>query len=434
MIKSVHTFFTFCLLCLSLGTNAQEMSLYFMPDLFQASKANPAFMTEQRTIYTLPSFYFNAHHTGASYNDLIRTDANGQNVLDLDPVIGDLKANNIVRIGFDFETASTSFGTKIWRASITHALRARAFISYPKSLVQLGWEGNEPFIGRNMNIGPDFQAMAYSELGLGFAMKLPKMTLGGRLKILSGLYDISSGRTLARVRTSEEYYQLQLSTFYQINTSSLVGSTSFDDYDPEFAFRILSKNWGLAVDLGGVVRVTDKITFSASIVDLGGIKWKSNPTNHTSQGAYSYEGLEIANILRDDEVDFEESLDTLKQIFDFQETNNAYYTALPARLYIGGTYKLNKHFTAGAVVHFEQFRQRTMAGLGVNTTVRLGRIFTAGMTYSVFSNTYDNLGFNTALQLGPVQIFFLSDNILATFRPYDSRNTNLRFGMNLAFK
>ncbi|MEO1518816.1 MAG: DUF5723 family protein [Bacteroidota bacterium] len=434
MRKPIYILYAFCFLLSSNLVTAQEMGLHFMTDIFQANKTNPAFMTEQRIVYTLPGFAFNFHHTASSYNDLIRTDANGQNILDLDGVIGKLKNHNIVRLGFDMELANTTFGTKIWRGSVTHALRSRVFAAYPKSLVDLGWNGNESFIGRSVNIAPEFQAMAYSELGLGFAMKLPKITVGGRVKILSGIFDISTGYAEAAVRTDEEFYQLHLSTFYSINSSSIAGSTSFDNFEPEFAMRVLSRNWGLAFDLGATMELSDKVTVAASLIDLGGINWNANVTNQTSQGAYTYEGLNIANILRDDELEVEQSLDTLEQIFDFQESNNGYFTPLPGKMYVSTTYEINKVFTAGGMLYVEQFRQRTLGGFGLNMTARVGKILTAGMTYSVFSRTYDNLGLNAAVKLGPFQMFVLTDNIIAMVRPFDSRNTNLRFGMNLAFK
>lgn len=426
--------FTFLVLFMSKTTQAQELGLHFMPNVWQANSTNPAFMPEQRFVYSFPTLAFNVHHTGAAYNDLIRKDTEGNNVLDLDPVIGKLDPKNIIMGGLDVETFHFTFGMKNWRASVSHAIRSRNIAVYPKSLVQLGWQGNEPFIGDVMSVAPEFQLMSYSELGLGFAMKLPKVTVGGRVKILSGLYDFSSGQAEATVATSNEVYQLTLATNYQINASSVAAYGDLDDFEPEFGFQVLGGNMGLGLDLGATMNVNEKLTVSASLIDLGAIKWSQNTSNYTSEGTYTYEGLDLSDIIRDDEVDIDQKLDTLEQIFDFQETNNSYTTALPAKFYLSGQYKVNPFFEVGGLLFMQRFKQRNLMGLAVNATAKIGEIVSAGLTYSIYNKTYDNLGLSAAVKVGPVQLFGVSDNLIALVNPYNSRNTNFRFGLNLAFK
>ncbi|MEL6866647.1 MAG: hypothetical protein AAFP19_19635, partial [Bacteroidota bacterium] len=75
-----------------------------------------------------------------------------------------------------------------------------------------------------------------------------------------------------------------------------------------------------------------------------------------------------------------------------------------------------------------------IAGLAINGGVDLGKVFSGGLVYSMVKGTYDNLGLNAAVRLGPVQLYAVFDNTLAFFRPFDSQRVNARFGLNLAFK
>ena len=427
--------FTFLFTCLIAGaTVAQDLGLHFIPELWQANQTNPAFMTERKFNYAFPTVALNFNHSGFAYNDLIRTEADGTNVLDLDPVLSNLDDSNVMTMGLDVETVGFTFGGKIWRGSFSQTFKTRMLFSYPKDLVEFGWKGNGAFVGDVLDIGPQFQATSYSEIAMGLAVKLPKIQIGGRVKVLSGMMDISSEQSTATVFTSPEAYQTTLTSLYRINVSTLSPHGSITNFDPEIIVKVIGGNFGLGLDLGATMDVTEKLNVSASIVDLGAITWKSNATNYTSDGTYTYEGLDVSNILRDDEVDFEETLDTIEQIFDFQTTNESYSTALPTKFYISARYRVHDIFTAGGLIFMQRFKQKNLPGLALNGTFRLGSIASAGLTYSVYNKSYTNVGLSGAVRLGPVQLYAMADNMLAVFKPYDSQFVNARVGLNLSFK
>ena len=413
---------------------AQEMGLYFMDGLWQANQLNPAFMPEQRAVYSFPSIYLNVHHTAASYNDLITTNANGEHLFSLDNVLSNMSNRNFARINANIETMNLSVGTQLWRASLSQTVKFRSQLGYPKALAQLAWDGNEQFVGQTVQIGPNFQTMLYSELAAGFAIKLYKLSVGGRIKVLSGLFDVSTGSTYASVHTDEEIYQLTFATDYQMNIAALNPYGTLEDFEPEIGFSPISKNLGFGIDLGATFEISEEIKVSASLLDIGSIKWKSNAQNYASKGSYTFEGMDISDLIRDDSATFESTIDTLESIFEFKETSNSYSTALPAKMYLGTSIKINPLMRVGGLVYMERYRKHTFMGVAVNTSVHLGKIFTAGLVYSIFNNTYDNIGLSGALKLGPVQLFAMTDNVVAAFKPFDSRNANMRVGLNMAFK
>ena len=56
-----------------------------------------------------------------------------------------------------------------------------------------------------------------------------------------------------------------------------------------------------------------------------------------------------------------------------------------------------------------------------------------GASYAFRSETFDNLGINATVKVGPVQVFSVTDNIISALRPKDSHSANVRVGLNLLF-
>ena len=437
MLRSIKPLIVVMLTLAISSVEAQQLGLHFMENVWQSSRTNPAFFTPQKVVYAFPSLHLSYHNTAASYNDLIVKEGN-KKILDLDNVIGGLDDNNFIRAGFDLELMNVSFGNKLWRASIGQSIKYRSMVNFPKELAELGWNGNAALMGQEVNIGPKMQGMAYGELGLGFALNLVKMSVGGRVKILSGIFDSSTGNSDIKVQTDGEFYQSTFTTDYELNIASVGTHGDLDDFDLNFddvsaTDFILGKNLGVAIDLGINFKVNEKLTVAASLIDIGGIKWKTNVSNYTSQGTYTYEGLDLSDVIEENDDSFDAIKDTLEEIFDFKETNNSYSTALPAKAYLSANYRVNPFLRLGGLIYTERFGGKSFTGVAVSATTDLGKIFSLGAVYSVFKNTYTNVGLNAALKLGPVQLFGVTDNVFAVFQPLDSRHMNARFGLNLAF-
>ena len=434
--------FTTILLFLTLSTGLwaqQELGLHFMRETWQSSKTNPAFITEHKIHVGLPSAYFNVSHSGPAYNDVVRTDSEGNEVIDMSILLDNLETNNMLLSHFELETASVSFGIKNVRFSINHAIKLHSFLDYPKNLIELGWEGNEQFIGETVAFGPDFEVAAYNEFGIGAAAKLWGISAGARLKILTGFAGANSDLTDASIYTDSDVYDITFNTDYRINTSSFLVYNGEGDFNLDFgeltASRLFSKNLGLALDLGASFKVK-KLEVSASIIDLGFIKWTENVHNYHSKGSFDFEGLDIDDIINDenDEISFEETIDTLQNILDFKETNNSYNTTLPTKIYLSASYDLNSTWSLGGLFYSEVYRGKVFPAVAANVNFHIGQILSVGAVYAVRNQTYDNIGLNLSTKLGPVQLFAMTDNIVAAFDPYSSHNANARVGLNLAFR
>jgi len=62
-----------------------------------------------------------------------------------------------------------------------------------------------------------------------------------------------------------------------------------------------------------------------------------------------------------------------------------------------------------------------------------GDTFSLTGSYTMAGNTYNNLGLGLAIKEGFMQLYFVSDNILALADPSKARFVNARVGINFLF-
>ncbi len=440
MFKNIFTPL-FCLFAFGLSTvQAQQLGLHFMDNVWQVNHTNPAKAPDQKIIFSFPNVYTGFAHSALSFNDLTTINDQGLTVLNSQQLLANLEDQNHLNLQANAETFNLAISIANMQFSLHHGIKVNGIFNYPKTLVEFALQGNAPFIGQEINIAPSVNFLAYNEIGLGFNMRLAKLHVGGRIKMLNGMGTISTENAGISISTDEEFYQLSLTSDYQINAAGVVAlNVDSTDLDPNFDFDqygvsdFLKINRGWGFDIGAQFKVTDKLTVAASIIDLGFIKWKENPINLKSQGSFEFDGLKIDDFIKDDQIDVSISEDSILNTFNFVKSEEAFTTFLPSRIYLSGTYQVAPIFRAGALLYLENQKGKTFKAVSLNGTLVLRRIFHLGATYSIYNRSYSNVGLNFQLKLGPVQLFGVSDNVLAALRPASSRGTNFRFGLNMVF-
>ena len=428
------------LVCQQLSLQAQEMGLYFMNGIAQSTDVNPAFMPDRKIIYSFPGISAGFSNSIGSYNDLIMKNAEGTTVLNTSALLSNAKSNNYLRTNVGLTTFRTMFGKDRWRVSVSNTIKQTSLFSYPSGLVELLAEGNAAHLDETLQIGPDIDLNLYSETAVGFMMRVSNLTVGGRIKLLSGMANVSTSRTSAKVTTDSEYYELAVESDYQINAGGLFSVDGLvDDGDVEINFEdedlsasSLFKSPNLGLDLGAtMVLMDDKLMLSASIIDLGRIKWKNNSKNYTATGNFDFSGVDLNDAI-DDGDSGEALLDSLENAFDFVETENSYSTSLPTKVYLSARFKAHRFLSVGVLSYMEMYRGEIYNGFALDATTHITKIVDFGLTGSYVYRS-PNLGAHLALKFGPVQIIAATDNLLALMNPTNHQHTTARFGMNLAF-
>lgn len=408
-----------------------------MRNLWQANRTNPALLPQSKVTIGLPNIYNRLYITGTTYEDLIGTNENGESTLTINEAIAQLNDENDLRESLSLETVSLGLQLGKLHASIYHAIKFDAYLQYPKTLPQLIWQGNAQFIGQDVQIGHNVQITGYHELGLGLGFQPTEhLTIGGRLKLLSGIGDASTERTSLSVYTDEDIYQLTLTADYLLNSSSFVRYNSFKDLELDFNLgkfeldKFFSGNFGIGFDLG-VRYQTEKWDVAISAADIGSITWKDDAHNYELKGIYDYAGLDIAQAFLEDSISLETALDTLEEIFMIAETTNSYTTKLPAKFYLSTSFAMSEKWQLGAAFFIESYREKVFPTFTLATQHQLSNLLSLGASYSISDGTYNNVGLNAIVNLGPLQIFGVTDNIIAVFQPDKSHHLNARVGLNL---
>lgn len=426
----------------------QELMLHSLPNLWHANALNPAFFPhEKRIAIGLPGIGIDASHSNsAAYNDLFVKNGS-TTTLNFGNLLDKLEAQNDVLYEHRIETVS--LGLKLPKGFAImggHASRVSATMTYPKALPELLWKGNgdSSLIGIPLDIAPETQIALWNEWSLGLSKTIGIVTLGAKVKYLTGIAAIRTDpdHHKASFYTNPDIYQLELETDYGFHSSEIISALDtagygFDLKLAELPNKLLSKNKGIAFDLGIHVKVSDKLTVSASALDLGSmIKWTEEANYFRSQGKYAYDGVNIPSstlINGSDSLSFDQKLDTLNDIFKFQKTAQSFETRLPTRFYLGARMMLTQKWAASANLFHQRSATSQTTAFGVGVQFSPMKWLSLGAMYSLNDREVANLGFHIIAKPGPVQLYLASDNLLNAFTFKNGNAANLRVGAALVF-
>jgi hypothetical protein len=270
---------------------------------------------------------------------------------------------------------------------------------------------------------------------------------------LLGHANISTRRTNLKLITDEDWL---IRSRFDINATlpaviiprDTAGNFQWDeieiqeDLSTSDYFKIATGNKGFAVDLGIQYKPMDNLTLSASLLDVGFIRWKNYTYNMSQDVEYIYDGIEF-DYSRRDSI-FEDYLDTLKNTFVLNNTNgeDPYTSFLGAKLYVGGKYQIIEEINVGLLSRTEIFKGRIREQVTLSANFYPIKEIAASLSYSIMNRSFNNFGIGLSFKPGPFNIYIITDNIPLTFAveqssdfpiPHKTRALNFRFGFNLVF-
>jgi outer membrane protein OmpA-like peptidoglycan-associated protein len=421
----------------------QNYTLYNMNSISQSIYCNPSTFPINNInvgIPALSSNYFGVTNTAFRYRDLIYKRPDDSLTFDMNKAISKMADNNYLLTHAQIDLLSFGFKIKRNYFNFTATEKFTGIINYSKGLIDFLWNGNGPQIGKTINIGLGLQYSHYREYGLNYVVKInQKLNVGIKFKYLYGMENIQTERAGLTLYTEPSDYALRAQSDVLINKSGAI--TDLVDSNikfGEYAFGL--KNSGKAIDLGGQYKITDKISVNASLIDFGGIKWRSNVQNFKSanpEASYTYRGLYIGDIINDTTTinqAFNTVLDSAYATFRIDTTFNTYRTKLNKQVYLGGTYHLTERFQTNLVLHGLFIDGKMRSGISASIGGKLGELVHMNLCYSIFNKSYNNLGWGVSINTwGGSQFYVVSDNILGAIFPQNAKSFNLRIGMNLRF-
>lgn len=412
-----------------------QLGLHFMRQTLQSSYTNPALLPDDKLVISLPNVYSHLELTGPSTSDLFSSEG-GQTFFNVAKALPALEEINSTRNHTTIETIGASIGLGNLRLGINHAAHLTTFFQYSDDLARLIWNGNGPYVGQELSLDNRFQINSYHEIGLAAAYEVKNFTIGGRVKLLSGIGDVSSGENHGTLFTDPDIYQLSMTTDFNINSSSYFTFTSVEDFDTNIDFtdlsfdKIFGKNSGIGFDIGAKAQF-GKIHIAASAIDIGGITWTENLNNYRSAENFTYEGIDFTQAILGEGADFSNALDSLQDIFSVTSTSVEYETKLPQKIYLSGAYQLNDVWLLGASFFNESFIDQTNTAISVGAQAGIKDWLTVGGHYGIYNDNLANIGLNATAKLSAVQILVASDNVIGLFDIGNTSFTNFRMGLNV---
>ena len=438
---------------------SQERTMLSMPNIQQSTLINPAIQHDCRLYIGLPiisSVEFKISHSGFAYKDIFKLLDNGEYMVDLENLEKKIHNWNYLKSSLRVNLLAAGYRYKGLYFNLDIANRTDIKFGYPDDYIMIR-HGNGNFLGNNyMQFAPYLSVVNFNEISFGISRKLDyQLTIGGKLKYLSGVANSQLTNSYLKLYTEEDMYGLRAEGDIGVNVSFPL-TISYDSlHIPNSAEInniniiqdfIFNKNRGAAIDLGAVYDYNEKISLSASLIDLGYIRWRSNISNYDGKGDLEFTGFDISEWLTSEMLepsyDFDsissvivrKYTDSLQNSYQLSDNSSPYYSFLHPKLFIGGSYTVTDYLNFGVVSRTSLYNKRvySSATLSVNGNFWKDR-FQASLSWSFMDNTARNIGVGMGVKLGPAQIYVVSDNLLLLTNYKKNRGINMHFGINLIF-
>jgi outer membrane protein OmpA-like peptidoglycan-associated protein len=422
-----------------------DQTMYNMPNVPQSIYMNPALIPTYKINIGLPvisSLYYNGVHTGFYAKTLVQNQ-NDSVVFDIDGTLDRLAKLNTFSQNFQTDLLHVGFRTGDAYVHMNIGTNVDARFNYPRDLFELAWKGNGPFVGRTADLsgfGPNVSM--YHEIGFGYARPLnEKLTIGAKARFLMGVTNLYTKRSDLTLATDDVNFGLTAAGSMDLNMSGIMpfpynDTSAYDpnqylglllgDYDspiekdPVGYFLGGFNNPGFGIDLGASYDINDKFNVSASVVDLGLIRWKRGVANlRMEETSFTFTGLDIASWPTDSlggnfaDSLAEDLLDSLEGSFRLDTTAEAYTTPLTPRFTVAGNFNVTEKMNASLVFTGEIYRGNFRPAVTLGYNAQLGRLLSAHVNWSYMNRSPLNIGTGLALNLGPIQLYAAADNMVS---------------------
>ncbi len=439
-MKRIYSLF-FALLLAGPALAQFNLGLHQFTGVPQSTFTNPAIMPQAKFFIGLPvvnSFYVNYYNPSFVMDDIIR-EVGDSSMLDFSKLYEDRAGKTF---SFNVEQQSDLFhlGFRMGRKNfLSFGAYQVLQTSYrlPVDLLRLVQNGSlDPYFRENpVSLNDiDINVKAYVAYHIGYAREInSKLSVGGRFKYLSG---IAGGQVeYAQGGINWQTDSLVVTNNFRYNASNLNtlgGGGNLDIGGLAFS----TGNNGMAFDFGLAYKVTKRLMITASVTDMGSIRWANDLTSIVSDSSsYTYSGGTI-NVGENDNGDpFSGVIDSLSNAFKFDrvEPGKEFTTQLNSRYLVSASYEFLKGNQVGVMFSGNRYNEEFYPAFTAFYQSKIWNLLFLRANYTVSPGSFDNLGGALAVKLGPVQLYTVADNLLALGNQGNVSTFNVRLGLNILF-
>ena len=427
---------------------------YFMEGTHYRQQLNPA-LAPGRGYLNLPvigTFNASVNSSTLGYQDVmdIIDNTEGGDFFKSDAFINKLdNLNNLnVILSTDILSAGWYKGKNFWSFNI--GLRNDIGASIPKGMFEflremdgLSADDNlERLSNINQKVGhQSLEINSYAEVGVGLARNITeRLTVGARVKALLGVGNLKldinniavssnlSGYNTGDLNDLNGRAEIRVDATLE-NSSKLIELSEDDGVIDEIEFGTFGlAGYGLGIDLGASYKLMDKLTLSASLLDLGFMKWSKNNTSvakATANQSYdltnSSDRYEFVDKVASGEV---LNFDMLNMTLD-KSAQKDRSTSLTSTLVYGAEYELLGDLLAVGALYTGRFaKPETLNELTLSANIRPKNNLNLALSYSLWQGSGKTFG--VAAKLGPI---FVGTDYM--FFGKDTKNLNAYIGFSL---
>lgn len=439
---------TINLLFLSTGMFSQTNVLYFMENVPSRMDVNPAFIPTQKVYIILPAdIYTGLHSNSFAPNDFIKS-VNGEYATpfsdngDKTAFLNALKPENLIHS--DTKIDILGLGLKVGKSYVTMGLSQRTItsLSVPYDLPWLLLNGlPNTTATKNLDcksLGADISLFAQPSVSYSQEI-IPNLTAGAKVKFLLG--QAHGNISFNKLSLQGNYASSVFSGLGTLNTFTPFPIPLNEDGIPDFeSLKIGPSSFytfcgsGMAFDFGVVYKPIENLTLSASVTDLGSIKWKKNNLTGKMNAQINFENTSFK--IGDDYSDTSFS-DSIQAAFTFTNENTSKTTSLTTHTRLGAEYGiLNNKISVGLLYDYRKNIYYSEGILTGSVNFRPFHSFNATLAYSQLNAKLGTLGLGLNVDLGPFTIFLMSDYIpisLADKYIPKTNHINIQTGAILVF-
>jgi hypothetical protein len=415
--------------------------MYLMHNIPQTSFLNPAVQINCRWFLGIPglsSTHVAYGNTAFTYLDLAEGDT-----WNLEKV--ERQTHRVDLYGSELSMQILALGYRHTYNYFTFSVddRAHLYQAIPGELVSTLVKGNYPLAGDYSNFSALRSYGTYlRQYTLGVSRVLSRsLKAGVRIKLLFGKADISVGRSDISLSTAEDNFDLLAHGNYRINASlpltvvqnadGHITGITWNEVD-YLSFLLNRRNPGIAMDFGLIYKYDPKLTLSASLLDVGALRWRTDLNNINSTGTFVYDEIEgSGDVISTTFLD--ELIDTLQSAFDVTVSQQAFTSLLPAQVFLGASYQLREDLSLGLVSRNILLRSKLYSSLTLSASTGLTRHLRGTLSWSYLNRSIRNIGAVLALQGEGFQFHLATDNLIGFMQPFDTRTLNFRMGFNVLF-
>lgn len=215
------------------------------------------------------------------------------------------------RIIGDVGLTLLSGGFKAWGGYNTIEINSKT--SFGMSLPYELFEFAKNIGNNNYDIGDiNINAQSYVELALGHSRQIDdRLRVGAKLKLLFGVARADLKMTDMKAElASDEKWTITGQAQADVSLKGFAYESEMDDYEQEGRgqYEHVSDidvdgaglgGFGMAVDLGGVYKINDDWTVSASLLDLGFISWSNDVQAVNMTDRFEFDGFHDVAVTHD---------------------------------------------------------------------------------------------------------------------------------------